>query len=384
MSDGPVRGVGEAPASPPGGGGPTAPGDPRRRFDVLCVGDVASDIYISLPEERVEIRSDARGQWLALPFGAKVPFERPTTVVPGGNAANAAVACARLGVRTALASYLGADQLGLEILAELHAEGVDTSLVRLDKHVPTNRHFVLRVGHERTILVRHEEYDYRWTHLGPGELPAWLYLTSVGRNAVAYENQIADWLEEHPSVEFVFEPGTHQIERGALDLARLYRRASMVVCNLEEAASICGLDPSDDIRAILAGLLHLGPRQVVVTNSVAGAYATDGAELCEVPIYPDAEPVVDRTGAGDAFAATLLACRARGMSLEEALLRAPVNSMSVVHGIGPQERLLRADQLDALLHPPPEGFAVRSVDLAEPAGPASGHPPGVPEGAGLV
>ncbi|HUZ09047.1 MAG TPA: carbohydrate kinase family protein [Acidimicrobiales bacterium] len=333
----------------------------RWRFDVLCVGDVASDLYVPLPEDRVRIRSDGEGQWLELPFGGKVPFDRPTIVEAGGNAANAAVACARLGLRTALASFLGADHLGLEILAAMHAEGIDTSLVRLDMHAPTNRHFVLWVGHERTILVRHEDYDYRWARLGPSELPAWLYLTSVGRNADAYQDEIADWLDEYPSVDFAFEPGTHQIERGVLGLERLYRRASLLVCNFEEAATICGLDPASDADTLLSGLLDLGPRRIVITNSVSGAYATDGATRYEVPIYPDAEPIVDRTGAGDAFAATLVAFLAQGMSLEEGLLRAPVNSMSVVHGIGPQARLLRPDQLDALLHPVPVGFAVRST-----------------------
>ena len=331
-----------------------------RRFDVLCVGDVASDLYIPLPEDRVRIRSDDDGEWLELPYGGKVPFDRQTDVHTGGNAANAAVACARLGLRAALASFLGADHLGLEILAELHAEGVDTSLVRLDRHAPTNRHFVLWVGHERTILVRHEDYDYRWTRLGPSELPAWLYLTSVGRNAHAYEDQITDWLDEHPSVELAFEPGTHQIEQGALGLERLYRRAALLVCNVQEAATICGLDPASGADALLSGLLDLGPRRVAVTDSVAGAYAADRERRYEVPIYPDAEPVVDRTGAGDAFAATLLAYLAQGMPLDAALLRAPVNAMSVVHGIGPQAKLLRPDQLDELLNPPPDGFAVRS------------------------
>jgi FAD/FMN-containing dehydrogenase len=201
----------------------------RQRFEIVCVGDVATDVYIALCEDEARVLEGPEGRRLDVPFGAKIPFERSVTVEAGGNAANAAVACARLGLRTALASYLGADQLGRDILAALHRESVDTSLVRLDQRLPTNKHFVLWLGGERTILVRHESYDYHWPHLRPSEVPAWLYLSSVGRETHAYEEQIADWLEENPSVRLAFEPGTHQIEEGAAALGRLVPGAEMHV-----------------------------------------------------------------------------------------------------------------------------------------------------------
>ncbi len=50
-------------------------------------------------------------------------------IVGGGCAANAAVAIARLGGRARLAARLGADPIGDLILADLEAEGVDTTLV---------------------------------------------------------------------------------------------------------------------------------------------------------------------------------------------------------------------------------------------------------------
>src|SRR6516164_5302169 len=126
----------------------------RDRFDVICVGDTATDVYVTLSTVKAQIRREDGEPELLLPFGAKVPYESTITVAAGGNAANAAVACARLGLRVGLATYLGADQLGRDLVAALHEEGVSSSLVRLDPHAPTNRHFVLRLGPERTILVR--------------------------------------------------------------------------------------------------------------------------------------------------------------------------------------------------------------------------------------
>ena len=103
-----------------------------------------------------------------------------------------------------------------------------------------------------------------------------------------------------------------------------------MVCNREEAATLCGRTPTDDPGSLLDGMLALGPGHVVITDGPAGAWGAEGTLRYRVPIYPDRTPVVDRTGAGDAFAATLVAVIATGRPLDEAMLWAPVNSMSVV------------------------------------------------------
>jgi len=346
---------------PPAAGGPNGTAETAARSEILFVGDTASDTYVTLDERGTRLIGDGRDVLLAVPFGAKVPYESTVTIEAGGNAANAAVACARLGLHVALATYVGADQLGRDVVAALQRERVDTSLVVLDRGAPTNRHFVLRLGDERTILVHHERYAYHWPHLRPSEIPQWLYLSSVGSDAAAYEDQIVDWLDENPSVSLAFQPGTYQIARGARRLERLYRRAALLVCNREEAAAIGGGDPADDVADLLDRLHALGAGAVVVTDASAGAFGSDRTGRYEVPIYPDADAVVDRTGAGDAFAATVLAHLALGHSLSEALLRAPVNAMSVVHDIGTQAGLLGRDEIAEILDRAPAGFAVRPL-----------------------
>ena len=181
----------------------------------------------------------------------------------------------RLGLRTALVAYVGDDGQG-GVPSPLRAEGVDASLVRLDPTVPTNRDFVLRVGHERTILVHHEQHDCHWPHLRPAEVPSWLYLSSIGTYSHAYEDQIVDWLESEPQVSLAFEPGTLQISRGAAALGRLFRRAFLVVCNREEAAALTGEHPSEYPVRLLDAMLALGPDMVVITDGSAGAFGSDG------------------------------------------------------------------------------------------------------------
>ena len=339
---------------------PTTP-PPGARFDLICVGDVAVDVYLTVSESDAAVEAGVRGRRLVLPFGGKVACDVTATVAAGGNSSNVAVACARLGLRVALAAYAGADPAGREAVDALHAEGVDASLVRLDPLVPTNRNFVIRVGHERTILVHHEQHECHWPHLRPSEVPAWLFLSSVGRDAHEYEDQIADWLEENPDVSLAFEPGTLQIARGAQALARLYRRASLVVCNREEAATLTAGSAADPPVELLDRMLGLGPGRVVITDGSAGAFGTDGTRYLEVPVFPDDADVVDRTGAGDAFAGALVAVVASGGTLEDALARATVNSMRVVQQVGSQAGLLRRSALEDILAGAPPGYGVRDL-----------------------
>ena len=65
------------------------------QFDVLSVGDTATDVFIRLSDAHVRIREDDHGQWMDLPFGGKVPFDY-AVVVDGAERGKC-----RRGVRTA-------------------------------------------------------------------------------------------------------------------------------------------------------------------------------------------------------------------------------------------------------------------------------------------
>ncbi len=331
---------------------------PAQRYDVISVGDVATDLFIRLSDSEVQSRVDERGTWLEFPLGAKIPYEKATTVEAGGNAANAAVAFARLGLRVALASFLAHDEVGRDLLGALHTERVDTRLVHIDSPAHTNRNFVLSFHGERTLLVWHEAFDYHWPHLRPSEVPTWLYLTSLGPYALDYQDQIADWLAENPGVRVAFQPGTFQVEEGVDRLARLYERAEILICNHAQAVAITGSHVGD-LVGLLDPLLKLGPRQVVVLDEAGGAVATDGTQRYLVSPFPDSSAPLDRTGAEDAFAATLVAALVRGLPFAEALRWPAVNFMSVSHELGSQAGLLHEDELRGHLDEIGDAYSVR-------------------------
>ena len=328
-------------------------------FDVVSLGDVVNDQIIRLPSDAVTRLSDADGEWLKVPLGRKVVLEDDSAEAMGGTAANAAVTLAHLGLRVGLAAFIAHDQVGLEILDSLHAHDVDTRLVHVDSPPHTVRNFVLTYQGERTILVRHADFHYRWTGLRDSEVPAWLYLTSLGPDALEYQDAIADWLDENPGVRLAFQPGTFQVEAGAGRLARLFARADLLICHRSAADALLGR-PSEGDRELLDGLMALGSRRVVVVDDRGGAIAAEASARLGVSPFP-AGTLRDRTGANDAFAATALAALVLGLDLTVALAWGAVNYASVVEGLGSQTGLLRDAELQRRLDECAVPFAAREL-----------------------
>jgi sugar/nucleoside kinase (ribokinase family) len=83
--------------------------------------------------------------------------------------------------------------------------------------------------------------------------------------------------------------------------------------------------------------------------------------MWHIPRYPDPRPPFEITGAGDAFASTIVCALALGLPLEQALLWGPVNASSVIQEIGAQKGLLTRAQLEHNLQNPPAPFALQKL-----------------------
>lgn len=323
--------------------------------DVVSIGDIVTDAFIKLFDDYEHTYKNDQGKWLAIPFGTKIPFEHVEIIEAVGNASNAAVAFARLGLDSAFVTNVGADPHGRDMIKALDKNDVDTRFVRINRGKKSNYHYVLWYRDERTILIKHEEYDYHWPHLTPAETPRWVYFSSISQHALLYHDQVADWLDERPEVKLAFQPGTFQMEAGTERLKRIYARSEVLVMNREEAANVGG-GKHEDIHDLFNHLHQLGPKIVVITDGPKGAYASDGTNRFEMPLYPDPAPPIDRTGAGDSFASTFVAALIKGNSLEGALQWAPINSMSVVQKVGAQAGLLNEKQLEHFLRVSPAWY----------------------------
>ncbi len=108
-----------------------------------------------------------------------------------------------------------------------------------------------------------------------------------------------------------------------------------------------------------------GPRIAVITDGPKGAFAYDRENNTTyfMPPYPDPKPPYERTGAGDACAATTAAALALGKTVEEALMWGPINSMSVVQYVGAQEGLLSQAQLEKFLADKPADYYPKILNV---------------------
>ncbi|MCX6715491.1 MAG: carbohydrate kinase family protein [Candidatus Taylorbacteria bacterium] len=332
----------------------------KPHIDFLSIGDLTTDAFIRLKDANVHCKINHENCELCLRFGDKVPFEYVKVVRAVGNAANAAVTAARLNLHSALLTNIGGDENGHDCMMELKKNKVSTEYVKVHKNQPTNYHFVLWYESDRTILVNHIAYDYRLPVLPMTPAPKWIYLTSLASNTFPYHVAIADYLHANPKVKLAFQPGTFQIKLGVEELGRIYSRTDVLIVNLEEAQRILKTE-SRDIKTLLKGLAKFGPKIVLITDSTRGAYMFEGDHYYHIPMYPDPRLPFERTGCGDAFSATFVSALAMGKPPLEALMWAPINSMSVVQFVGSQEGLLTLEQLEWWLNRAPVEFRIREI-----------------------
>ena len=329
----------------------------KKPIDILAIGDITTDAFIRLKDASVHCQIDQHNCQICLPFGDKIPFEYVKVVKAVGNAANAAVAASRLGLRSALVANVGDDQNGKDNFAELQRNNVITKFVKINPNKPSNYHFVLWYDVDRTILVKHTEYDYVLPEFPE---PKWIYLTSLASTTYNYHLEIADYLEKHPKVKLAFQPGTFQMELGLEKLARIYKKTDLFIVNVEEAQRILQTK-TRDIKAMMKRLSEFGPKLVAITDNTDGAYLFDGEHYYHVPMYPDPRPAFERTGCGDAWAATFVSALAMGKPPLEALVWAPVNPMSVAQFVGAQEGLLTKEQLEWWLNRAPDEYKPKEI-----------------------
>lgn len=325
------------------------------QFDVLSVGDIVTDAFIKLFDEEAVAFENEQGKWLAIPFGFKVPFDHVEVIEAVGNSPNASASFAKLGLKSGLVANVGGDLQGRDMIATLNKAGVDTRFMRINPGKKSNYHYVLWYKEERTILINHEKYDYHWPKLHKNEIPKWIYFSSIGKEALDFHDELADWLDRNPEVKLAFQPGTFQLEIGAERLKRLYARSEVVIMNREEAVIVTGGD-YHNLHDLIDRLHAMGSKIVCVTDGPDGAYASDGNDRFKMPPYPDPAPPKERTGAGDAFTSAFVAALIKGNTIEGALQFAPINSMNVVQHVGAREGLLTYEKIEELLAKAPDWY----------------------------
>jgi sugar/nucleoside kinase (ribokinase family) len=332
----------------------------KSKYDLVCVGDCVVDTFIELQEATVRCDRNREHCILSMAFGDKIPY-KSFMVMPGvGNPGNVAVGSARLGLRTAFLTAIGNDYSGHEIMKSYRREGIVTDYVKVNKNIPTNQHFVLTYGAERTILVKHNEYVYDRPAILDKKTD-WIYFSSLGPHSLPFHTELAHYMKRHSEIRMGFNPNTFQLRFGIEKMKEIYRHTYVLFVNREEAEMVLKEKSGTDIRALFDGLHALGPKIVLITDGPKGAYASNGTSRYFMPPYPDPRPPISRTGAGDAFSTGFMGALIYGLPVHEALRWAPIESMHVVQFFGAQTGLLSKRALQALLKKAPKSYVAKPL-----------------------
>ncbi|RME07144.1 MAG: carbohydrate kinase family protein [Anaerolineae bacterium] len=243
-------------------------------------------------------------------------------VAPGGCASNTAIGLAALGVKVGLLARIGDDNTAGLLQRDWERFGVDTRFVRFVQGAQTGVSVGLVDSDHQPRFVHTPGANQ---HLHAGDIQPQQILSSGARHfhisgyfvLPALHHGLAErlaLLRQHgisTSLDVVFGEGMQQPHlRTALEQALPH--LDILLCNQEEARRLTGEARAERAAAALRAR---GVPNVIVKLGAQGCYLDDGRHPQHFPAIPVA--ALDTTGAGDAFAAGLLAARLDGKTLAE-------------------------------------------------------------------
>jgi ribokinase len=251
---------------------------------------------------------------------------------PGGKGANQAVAAARLGADVRMVGCVGDDDFGRQLLAALHAEGIDASAVRIVPEVPTGLAMIAVDAHGENLITVAAGANH---HVGPPDVAA---ADAADRDILVVSAEIPV-----PAIIGVLaQPGPAILnlapapEDAAALVATVGPGLDWLVVNESEAAAVLGhpVDGPADAALAAAGLIGHGPRHAVVTAGASGATlaSADGPFTIE----GFRVPAVDTVGAGDTFVGALAVALAAGVPAPDAIKAAAAAGAAAVTRPGAQ------------------------------------------------
>ena len=255
----------------------TLPPPDSRPFDVVGVGESSVDFLASLsswpePDGKSELSGFA--------------------IAPGGQMATAMVACARLGWRTRYVGAVGDDEIGVRVAATLAAEGVESVLV--PRPGAASRMAVVLVEPQagrRTVLFRRD------AALGLEDTDVAAEVLRSGRILMLDATDPRMTLRAAAVARSAGIPTMIDIERWSPEMAPIVRQIDVVIA---PAAFFRAFAGGDEPEAALARFEErVGPAVVVATLGERGSVARCRGHVIRTAALR--VPVVDPTGAGDAF-----------------------------------------------------------------------------------
>jgi len=273
-------------------------------FDVVVVGSANLDLVATLDH---------------LPKPGETIVALGYAEHAGGKGVNQAVACARMGARTAFVGCVGNDDAGVFLRGVLENEGIDTTMLRI-VDMPTGRAFInVDSRGENEIVVVSGANTQVGVAQNPLVLPtSHVLLMQLEIPLTTVRNALQ--LARRNGALTVLNPAPFKaLDAGVLSLV------DVIVPNETESAACGGTQ----------ALLDAGVKTVLTTLGERGAIIN--THTSATSIAPHKVVAVDTVGAGDAFIGALSAELARGATISDAAaVGAVAGALSTtVHGAVP-------------------------------------------------
>ena len=257
-------------------------------------------------------------------------------VATGGKGANQAAAAARAGAKPIFIGAVGTDSVGGDILADLGSRGVDVTLVSRSSEPSGVALITVSADGENSIVV------------APGA-NATLEATATAALVAAHVDKGSVLLCQLEISAEVVSAAASEIEKAGgrfvLNLSpsryvspKLLGLADPLVLNENEAADLASsaIDGPADALTVAKRLLGTS-RSVVITLGADGAIVADSTGVAHAAAVR--VPVVDTTGAGDAFAGALAAGLSAGDDLATSVNAGIAAGAAAVQHLGAQPPL---------------------------------------------
>jgi ribokinase len=300
------------------------------KLDIVCFGSAVVDTFVNTD-------IGEKNNFFSYPVGSKILINDLKFDI-GGGGTNTAVAFSRLGFRTGCICNVGVDENGKNILNLLKKENV-SFIGKIDNSGMTGYSVILdSKGGERTILTyKGVNNDINLHEIQVNNLETkWLYYSALLGKSFSTQKKLADLMHKK-GTKLAFNPSSYIIKNE--NYAPLMKICEVLIVNKEEAEMICNRFKKSKYD-LLKSLHELGPKIVVITDKNNPAVCFDGE--CKYSISPHKNiKVVERTGAGDAFASGFVAGLIVNLPMQKCLELALKESESVIRYFGAKNKLIR-------------------------------------------
>ncbi|NTW14093.1 MAG: carbohydrate kinase family protein [Candidatus Moranbacteria bacterium] len=336
----------------------------KRRYQVICIGSSSKDIFLPTDEGTIlETPNDLTSKRkVEFEIGGKYRVGDRYDAV-GGVAANVAQAIAKLGVRVAIMSKIGDDEIGRWILSRFRFAGVNTELIDVDKGTESDLSaiIVLKQDGERVIFHNRDANEQLVIDAKSLEGTEWIFVSSLNGD---WEKKLTEVFDAamKSAIPVAFNPGQHNLRENPKLILEMAARSDMLMLNKDEAIELiqksdepASPEQLDDEEFLIRTLAAAGAKTIALTDGERGAWGFTDGELVHCPATK-VERVIDTTGAGDAFAAVFFASVAFfGKSVRDALRYGSVEGGSVVTRYGASSGQLTLSELEErVANLPPE------------------------------